>query len=139
MDCAVGCLHLGVFLQGLRDRLHGQSRGGGRQLRAHPGSAGVDMRDAVTPFGNQPVERGRAVDSLVECLDLTGNGHVVGRHIAELEEQLGVTLFERTGRGLLPTAEASRLVESARAMAADADRLARKARGVQEWFAARCA
>ncbi len=56
----------------------------------------------------------------------------VGRHIAELEEQLGVTLFERTGRGLLPTAEASRLSEPARAMAADADRLARQARGVQQ-------
>lgn len=56
----------------------------------------------------------------------------VGRHIAELEAQLGVTLFERTGRGLLPTAEASRLSEPARAMAADADRLARQARGVQQ-------
>jgi DNA-binding transcriptional LysR family regulator len=55
----------------------------------------------------------------------------VGRHIAELEQQLGVTLFERTGRGLLPTAEASRLAEPARAMASDADRLARQARGVQ--------
>jgi DNA-binding transcriptional LysR family regulator len=55
----------------------------------------------------------------------------VGRHVAELEEQLGVTLFERTGRGLLPTAEAARLAEPARAMAADADRLARQAGGVQ--------
>lgn len=56
----------------------------------------------------------------------------VGRHIAELEAQLGVTLFERTGRGLLPTADALRLAEPARAMAADADRLARQARGAQE-------
>lgn len=55
----------------------------------------------------------------------------VGRHIAELEAQLGVTLFERTGRGLLPTADAARLAEAARAMAAGADRLARQARGVQ--------
>ena len=55
----------------------------------------------------------------------------VGRHIAELEEQLGVTLFERTGRGLLPTADASRLAAPARAMATDADRLARQARGAQ--------
>lgn len=55
----------------------------------------------------------------------------VGRHVAELEEQLGVTLFERTGRGLLPTTEAARLAEPARAMAAGADRLARQARGVQ--------
>ena len=56
----------------------------------------------------------------------------VGRHIAELEAQLGVTLFERTGRGLLPTADALRLAEPARAMSADADRLARQARGAQE-------
>lgn len=55
----------------------------------------------------------------------------VGRHIAELEAQLGVTLFERTGRGLLPTPDAARLAEAARAMAAGADRLARQARGVQ--------
>ena len=27
----------------------------------------------------------------------------LGRHIAELESQLGVLLFERTGRGLRPT------------------------------------
>lgn len=55
----------------------------------------------------------------------------VGRHIGELEAQLGVTLFERTGRGLLPTAEAWRLAEPARAMAAGADQLARQASGVQ--------
>lgn len=55
----------------------------------------------------------------------------VGRHIAELEAQLSVTLFERTGRGLLPTPDAARLAEAARAMAAGADRLARQARGVQ--------
>jgi DNA-binding transcriptional LysR family regulator len=55
----------------------------------------------------------------------------VGRHIAELEAQLGVTLFERTGRGLLPTAEAWRLAEPARAMAASADQLVRRASGAQ--------
>ncbi|MDV7397485.1 LysR family transcriptional regulator, partial [Arthrospira platensis SPKY1] len=55
----------------------------------------------------------------------------VGRHIAELETQLGVTLFERTGRGLLPTVEAWRLAEPARAMAAGADQLARQASGAQ--------
>lgn len=40
----------------------------------------------------------------------------VGRHIAELEAQIGVVLFERTGRGLLPTATAHKLAEAARAM-----------------------
>lgn len=49
----------------------------------------------------------------------------VGRHIAELESQLGVVLFERTGRGLRPTDTAQRLAEAARGMAAEADRLAR--------------
>lgn len=40
----------------------------------------------------------------------------LGRHIAELERQLGVVLFERTGRGLVPTATALQLAEAARAM-----------------------
>jgi DNA-binding transcriptional LysR family regulator len=40
----------------------------------------------------------------------------VGRHIAELESQLGVVLFERTGRGLVPSNTALALAEQARAM-----------------------
>ena len=44
----------------------------------------------------------------------------VGRHIAELESQLGVLLFERTGRGLVPTAMAAQLAPHARAMEAHA-------------------
>ena len=51
----------------------------------------------------------------------------LGRHIAELEAQLGVVLFERTGRGLLPTAAALRLAEAARTMEAGAHQLARGA------------
>ena len=53
----------------------------------------------------------------------------LGRHIAELESQLGVLLFERTGRGLLPTAAALQLADAARAMQAGADALARAASG----------
>ena len=49
----------------------------------------------------------------------------LGRHIAELERQLGVVLFERTGRGLVPTATALRLAAAARGMADGADQLAR--------------
>jgi DNA-binding transcriptional LysR family regulator len=30
----------------------------------------------------------------------------LGRHLLELEQQLGVVLFERTGRGLIPTPQA---------------------------------
>ena len=55
----------------------------------------------------------------------------LGRHIAELEAQLGVVLFERTGRGLLPTEAALGMVESARAMEAGALQLARRVSGAQ--------
>jgi len=55
----------------------------------------------------------------------------LGRHIAELESQLGVVLFERTGRGLVPTTTALQLAESARSMEAGANDLQRKLSGVQ--------
>jgi DNA-binding transcriptional LysR family regulator len=51
----------------------------------------------------------------------------MGRHIAELESQLDVVLFERTGRGLLPTHMAERLADSARAMETGANQLLRNA------------
>jgi len=56
----------------------------------------------------------------------------LGRHIAELETELGVVLFERTGRGLLPTETALRLAESARAMEDGANQLARSVSGAQK-------
>jgi DNA-binding transcriptional LysR family regulator len=55
----------------------------------------------------------------------------VGRHIAELESQLGVLLFERTGRGLVPTATATELAHNARAMEASAQALSRSVSGAQ--------
>ena len=55
----------------------------------------------------------------------------LGRHIAELEAQLGVVLFERTGRGLLPTEAALGMADSARAMEAGALQLARRVSGAQ--------
>ncbi len=51
----------------------------------------------------------------------------IGRHIAQLETQLDVVLFERTGRGLLPTHMAERLADSARTMEAGANQLLRSA------------
>lgn len=51
----------------------------------------------------------------------------LGRHIAELENQLNLVLFERTGRGLQATTHALTLAEAAQAMntgAADFSRLA---------------
>jgi len=56
----------------------------------------------------------------------------VGRHIAELEAQLDVVLFERTGRGLLATEAALRLAGPARAMEAGAHQLARQASDAEE-------
>ena len=55
----------------------------------------------------------------------------LSRHVAELELQLGVPLFERTGRGVVPTAAALALGESAREMQAGASSLARKLAGLQ--------
>ena len=55
----------------------------------------------------------------------------LGRHIAELESQLGTVLFERTGRGLLPTEMALRLADSARAMESNAHELARSVSGAE--------
>lgn len=59
----------------------------------------------------------------------------LGRHISELEAQLGTTLFERTGRGLLPTAMALKLADAARAMEAGAHTIARQASGAQSQLA----
>ncbi|TAH10196.1 MAG: LysR family transcriptional regulator [Curvibacter sp.] len=55
----------------------------------------------------------------------------VGRHIAELESQWGVVLFERTGRGLVPTTGAMQLAASARSMEAGALQLSRTLSGSQ--------
>jgi DNA-binding transcriptional LysR family regulator len=55
----------------------------------------------------------------------------LGRHIAELERQLGVLLFERTGRGLVATATALQLAQAARSMEAGALQLSRTLSGAQ--------
>ncbi len=55
----------------------------------------------------------------------------MGLHLAELEQQLGVLLFERTGRGLKPTAMALQLADSARAMEAHALQLTRQLSSAQ--------
>lgn len=55
----------------------------------------------------------------------------VGRHIAQLEAQIGTPLFERTGRGLIATPAAARLADAARAMEAGAHTLMRGAHQAQ--------
>ena len=49
----------------------------------------------------------------------------LGRHVAELERQLGVALFERTGRGLVATSAARAIADQARAMADSAEAIGR--------------
>jgi DNA-binding transcriptional LysR family regulator len=49
----------------------------------------------------------------------------LSRHVAELEAQLGAPLFERTGRGVVPTAMALAIADAARQMEQGADTLAR--------------
>lgn len=53
----------------------------------------------------------------------------LSRHIAEFESQLGVPLFERTGRGVTPTAAALVIAEAARQMQDGADALSRALAG----------
>lgn len=62
---------------------------------------------------------------------LSSTQPTIGRHIAELEAQLGVLLFERTGRGLLPTPTALQLAAAARAMDSAANELSRSVSGLQ--------
>lgn len=53
----------------------------------------------------------------------------VGRHVQQLEEELGVVLFERTGTQLTPTPVAIELAEHVREMEAAAHRMALTASG----------
>lgn len=55
----------------------------------------------------------------------------LGRHMTELESQLGVVLFERNGRGLVPTAIALQVAQAAREMETGAMQLTRTLQGAQ--------
>lgn len=73
----------------------------------------------------------RSFLAVLDAGSLTGAARRLGaqqptltRHIAELEQQLGVPLFERTGRGVAPTAAAQAIAEAAREMEQGAERLA---------------
>lgn len=68
--------------------------------------------------------------SLIRAARVTGVSQpTLGRHIAELEQQLNVVLFERTGRGLQPTPNALALAEAAQTMQAGAASFSRLASG----------
>ncbi len=55
----------------------------------------------------------------------------LSRHLAELESQLGAPLFERTGRGVVPTPTALAIADAARQMRDGAEALQRKLAGEQ--------
>jgi DNA-binding transcriptional LysR family regulator len=63
---------------------------------------------------------------------LTSTQPTIGRHVMQLEEQLGCALFERTGRKLLPTRAAEAIAEHARQMAEGADAVARALSAAQD-------
>ncbi len=58
----------------------------------------------------------------------------VGRHIKELEDSIGLKLFDRTARGFELTAAGAPLVSQARAMAVAADQFELKAQASSERF-----
>jgi DNA-binding transcriptional LysR family regulator len=66
---------------------------------------------------------------LAAARQLQSSQPTVGRHVAELEAQLGLVLFDRTGRGMTPTEAALRLADAARTMQSGADQLARSVVG----------
>jgi DNA-binding transcriptional LysR family regulator len=62
--------------------------------------------------------------SLIEAMQSTGLSQpTLGRHIDQLEAQLGVSLFERAGRGLHPTQAARTIEPMVRQMQTSADEL----------------
>lgn len=82
------------------------------------------------------------VQSFVAVLDagsLLGAARALGaqqptlsRHIAELEAQLGAPLFERTGRGVTPTAAGLAIADAARAMERGAESLSHAVAGQRD-------
>ena len=58
--------------------------------------------------------------------------------LRRLEESLGVTLFERTSKTVVPTAACERLVGHARAAVAEADAILAVARGLRDQALAAC-
>jgi DNA-binding transcriptional LysR family regulator len=78
----------------------------------------------------------RSFLAVLDAGSLTGAARRLGaqqptlsRQIAELEVQLGAPLFERTGRGVVPTAAALAIADAARQMEAGADQLAQRVAG----------
>ena len=113
-------------------------------------AAGVRYADAARSYGRAEeflagwlAERGHATwSSYRTFLEAARTGSLsaaakrlglsqptAGRHIEALEKALGLALFSRTPRGLIPTAAAAGLVPHAKAMAAASAALLRTASG----------
>src|SRR5512139_452695 len=89
----------------------------------------IHLRMAASTFDWALV---RSFLAVLDAGSLMGAARMLGalqptlsRHVAELEAQLGTPLFERTGRGVVPTAAALAIADAARRMDEGADALAR--------------
>jgi DNA-binding transcriptional LysR family regulator len=94
------------------------------QMNTTPGPASFDwslMRSFLAM-----IERGSL---LAAARQLGVSQPTLGRHVAELERQLGAVLFERTGRGLVATSAARSIADQARAMADNAEAIGRTLTG----------
>jgi DNA-binding transcriptional LysR family regulator len=81
----------------------------------------------------------RSFLAVLDAGSLTGAARRLGtrqptltRHVAELERQLGAPLFERTGRGVVPTALALAIADGARQMQGGAEALSRRVAGARD-------
>ncbi len=94
------------------------------KMNTTPGPASFDwslMRSFLAM-----IERGSL---LAAARQLGVSQPTLGRHVAELERQLGTVLFERTGRGLVATSAARSIADQARAMADNAEAIGRTLTG----------
>jgi len=85
----------------------------------------MNISTATTPFDWSLMRSFLAVietgSLLAAARHLGVSQPTIGRHVAELEQQLGTALFERTGRGLVATFAARSIADQARAMADSAE------------------
>ena len=124
--CA-GTIHSAIADVGKRD-IHFRMA---RAAAGSPTSGAADAASATAASGGD--FDWALVHSFLAVLDagsLSGAAKQLGalqptlsRQVAALEAQLGAPLFERTGRGVAPTALALAIADDARAMQAGADRL----------------
>ena len=112
-----------------------------RRFQAIHNYTNVHNSNSILNIKNNPDFDWRLVRSFLAVLDqgsllaaaraLNVSQPTLGRHITELESQLDSVLFERTGRGLVPTRTAAQLAEAARQMQDGAVQLSRTLAGTR--------